>query len=178
MFNRGHREGDEAARQQCRSWFRTVRHRLYLYARQRADSAADVELLLSRTLERVAEAVYRGRVSTQEEALLPYTLRALSNEAIRIGLSERRRREAELTYYSRNMHEQPAGASGMSAELQRKLASFVYSLPEKQMEIVLLHIWEERSFAEIGRMLGVGESTVRMRYEAAIRRMKQMMKEK
>lgn len=177
MFDRGHRDGDEAARQQCRSWFRSVRHRLYLYARQRADSSSDVELLLSRTLERVAEAVYRGRVSAEEDALLPYTLRALSNEAIRKGLSERRRREAELAY-SRSMPEQSAEVSGMAAELQRKLTAFVYSLPEKQTEIVLLHIWEERSFAEIGRMLGVGESTVRMRYEAAIRKIKQMMKDK
>ncbi len=177
MFDRGHRDGDEAARQQCRSWFRAVRHRLYLYARQRADSTSDVELLLSRTLERVAEAVYRGRVSAEEDALLPYTLRALSNEAIRMGLSERRRREAELAY-SRSMPEQSAEVSDMAAELQRKLAAFVYSLPEKQTEIVLLHIWEERSFAEIGRMLGVGESTVRMRYEAAIRKIKQMMKDK
>ena len=104
MFNWWHRKGDEAARQQCRSWFRTVRHRLYLYARRRADSSADVELLLSRTLERVADAVYYGRVAADEEALLPYTLRALSNEAMKMSMAESRRRRAEERSRSRGKY--------------------------------------------------------------------------
>ncbi len=176
MFGRWNRNGDEAARQQCLSWFRTVRHRLYLYALRRAGQAADVELLLSRTLERVADAVYHGRLPVNEESLLPYTLRALSNEVIKMGLTEHRRLQAEARY-SHSLPTHAASASHTSSDLQQKLADCVALLPENQAEVVTLHIWQELSFAEIGRMLGVGESTVRMRYEAALRKMKQMVKD-
>lgn len=176
MFNWWHRKGDEAARQQCRSWFRTVRHRLYLYARRRADSSADVELLLSRTLERVADAVYYGRVSADEEALLPYTLRALSNETMKMSMAESRRRRAEARYSS-YQPEAAAPPSSTAADTHLRLSALLSRLPEKQAEVVTLHLWEDRSFAEIGRMLGVGESTVRARYDAALRKLKQMMNE-
>lgn len=176
MFNWWHRKGDEAARQQCRSWFHAVRHRLYLYARRRADSSADVELLLSRTLERVAEAVYHGRVSADEESLLPYTLRALSNEAMKMSMAESRRRRAEARYSSRQpMASAPATTPAEDSHL--RLSTLLSRLPEKQAEVVTLHLWEDLSFAEIGRMLGVGESTVRARYDAALRKLKQMMNE-
>lgn len=176
MFGRRNRNGDEAARQQCRSWFRTVRHRLYLYALRRAGQTADVELLLSRTLERVADAVYHRRVSADEKSLLPYTLRALSNEAIKMGLTERRRLHAEARY-TNTLPTHAVSSSHSSSDLQQKLADCVALLPENQAEVVMLHIWQDLSFAEIGRMLGVGESTVRMRYEAALRKMKQMVKD-
>lgn len=176
MFNRWSRNGDEAARQQCLSWFRTARHRLYLYALRRAGQASDVELLLSRTMERVADAVYYGRVPADEESLLPYTLRALSNEAIKMGLIERRRLHAEARYIN-SLPSHVSSDSHHSSDLQQKLAACVTLLPENQAEVVILHIWQELSFAEIGRMLGVGESTVRMRYEAALRKMKQMVKD-
>lgn len=176
MFNWWHRKGDEAARQQCRSWFHASRHRLYLYARRRAGSTTDVELLLSRTLERVAEAVYRGRVAPEEDSLLPYTLRALSNEAMKMGMADSRRRRAEACYSSNQSAEvMPVTAS--DSDTGRSLSALLSRLPEKQAEVVILHLWEERSFAEIGRMLGVGESTVRARYDAALRKLKQMMNE-
>lgn len=176
MFNWWHRKGDEAARQQCRSWFRTVRHRLYLYARRRSDSSADVELLLSRTLERVADAVYYGRVAADEEALLPYTLRALTNEAMKMSMAESRRRRAEARYSS-HQPEAAAPPSSTAADTHLRLSALLSRLPEKQAEVVTLHLWEDLSFAEIGRMLGVGESTVRARYDAALRKLKQMMNE-
>ena len=176
MFNWWHKKGDEAARQQCRSWFHTAPHRLYAYALRKAGRSADVELLLSRTLERVADAVYHGHVPPEEESLLPYTLRALSNEAIKMGLVERRRRDAESVYGNSLPNREPE-SSRLHTDIRNKLSAFVASLPEKQAEVVTLHIWEDLSFAEIGRLLGVGESTVRMRYEAALRKMKQMMKD-
>lgn len=176
MFNWWHKKGDEAARQQCRSWFLAARHRLYLYARRRADSSADVELLLSRTLERVAEAVYQGRVSAEEKSLLPYTLRALANEAMKMNMADSRRRRAEARYSSHRSAE--SAPDPLPAEdTHRRLSSLLSRLPEKQAEVVTLHLWEDLSFAEIGRMLGVGESTVRARYDAALRKMKQMMNE-
>lgn len=176
MFNWWHRRGDEAARQQCRSWFHAVRHRLYLYARRRAGSTTDVELLLSRTLERVADAVYHGRVAPDEESLLPYTLRALTNEAMKMSMADSRRRRAEARYSS---HQPMATAPAPSpaADTHLRLGALLSRLPEKQAEVVTLHLWEDRSFADIGRMLGVGESTVRARYDAALRKLKQMMNE-
>lgn len=176
MLNWWHRKGDEAARQQCRSWFLSARHRLYAYALRKAGRSADVELLLSRTLERVAEAVYHGYVAPEEESLLPYTLRSLSNEAIKMGLAERRRRDAE-SFYSNTLPARVQETAHLHSDIRNKLSDFVAGLPEKQAEVVTLHIWEDLSFAEIGRLLGVGESTVRMRYESALRKMKQMMKD-
>ncbi len=176
MFNWWHRKGDEAARQLCRSWFLSVRHRLYLYARHRADSATDVELLLSRTLERVAEAVYRGRLAPEEDSLLPYTLRSLANEAIKMNMANQRRRRAESCYsYDSSPHAAPPDTPPDTDEYSR-LSEQLSRLPDKLAEIVTLHIWENLSFAEISRILDIPESTVRSRYETALRKLKQMMK--
>ena len=175
MFNWWHRKGDEAARQLCRSWFLSARHRLYLYARHRADSATDVELLLSRTLERVAEAVYRGRVAPKEDALLPYTLRSLANEAIKMNMANQRRRRAE-SCYSYDSSAPVAPDTHPETDEYGRLSELLSRLPDKLAEIVTLHIWENLSFAEISRLLDIPESTVRSRYETALRKLKQMMK--
>ena len=174
LFWRKHNAGEEA-REKCRVCFRMLMHRLLAYARLQVDAETDVEMLLSGVMQRVAEAAAQGRVPATEADLLPYTMRAIWHDALRVGQRNLARREAERRYA-----EDDATAAESHPHLQQvehaeradRLREALRHLSPEQAEPVMLHIWEELSFAEIARRLALPESTVRSRYLVALRAMK------
>lgn len=174
LFWRKHNAGDEA-REHCRVCFRALMHRLLAYARLQVDAETDVEMLLSGVMQRVAEAAAQGRVPVTEEDLLPYTMRAIWHDALRLRQRNQTRREAERRYA-----EEGAATAEVHPQLQYeahaeradRLREALRLLTPEQAEPVMLHIWEALSFAEIARRLALPESTVRSRYLVALRAMK------
>ncbi len=167
--------GGEAV-QWCKDWFHATRHRLLACVRSRVGDEVDAELLLSGVASRVSQAVSEGRVPAQEEDLLPYTMRALCREAVHALQRSRSRAEAEQVYYKeRGLDAQPDGSVSAEDDLHYHLRRAVKSLPPKQAEVLLLHVWEEQSFAAIARGLSLSESTVRSRYKAALLAVKRLM---
>jgi RNA polymerase sigma-70 factor (ECF subfamily) len=57
------------------------------------------------------------------------------------------------------------------AELQTEVWRALQKLPPEQAEIIVLKIWEEMTFAEIGNILGKSPNTVASRYQYAVRRL-------
>ena len=155
-------------RRECEAWFCAVRHRLLAYARQQADDMTDVELLLAEVTQRVTEAFCSERVDG--EGLLPYTLKALKHAATRARVKHARRLDAE-SRYCREESERLSTTPGDDGRLQ-ELRRLVRALPEEEAAVVLLRIWDERSFADMARELGIPESTVRRRYAAALDRIR------
>ena len=49
-------------------------------------------------------------------------------------------------------------------------------LPEEQRSAVVLHLWEERSFAEIGEICGVSANTAASRYRYGIDKMRRRLR--
>ncbi len=151
-------------------------HRLLAYARIQADADTDVEVLLSGVIERVAVAVAQGRVPAEEEDLLRYSMSSIRHEAIRAGRRNSNRRAAEQLYFAEGgptpAEEHPRMVSADAENRARQLRRAVQLLPAEQAELVMLHIWENLSIAEIARRLGTPESTIRSRYIVALRTMK------
>lgn len=167
--------GREAV-QWCKDWFHATRHRLLACVRSRVGDEVDAELLLSSVASRVSQAVSEGRVPAQEEDLLPYTMRALCRDAVHALQRSRRRAEAEQVYYrERGLDAQPDGSATAEDDRHYHLRRAVKSLPPEQAEVLLLHVWEEQSFADIARGLSLPESTVRSRYKAALLAVKRLM---
>ena len=48
-------------------------------------------------------------------------------------------------------------------------------LPREQREVVVLKVFEEMTFAEIGRLVGVSPNTAASRYRYAVAKMKEML---
>ena len=53
-------------------------------------------------------------------------------------------------------------------ETHREVWSALTTLPPEQAEVVVLKIWEELTFAQIGHILDISPNTVASRYQYAI----------
>ena len=93
----------------------------------------------------------------------PYLLRMVRNEALMMA---RRKRRLQLTTMSDFAMESPDPAASM--DQRREVWKALQKLPAPQAEVVVLKIWEEMTFAEIGRVLDTSANTVASRYQYAI----------
>ncbi len=151
----------------CENWAILDQDRLVNYARLQAGSAADAELVLSKSLHRVMRALYEGRVD--KDKLLSYAYTAIRNTAASLHLKEANRRAAEQHYAQHSaMHAELAPAPDTAAAGKLDLRHALQQLPAELGELVLLHIWDERTFADIAAARGVSESSVRRQYRVAL----------
>lgn len=65
----------------------------------------------------------------------------------------------------------------LDAERHGALSEAIARLPERQRTVVLLSQLDERSSAEVGEMIGVSESTVRVHLFRALRRLRSLMED-
>ena len=60
---------------------------------------------------------------------------------------------------------------GAELDLRRAL----WALPQDQREVVVLHIWGDLTFAQIGKLTGVGVNTAASRYRYALAKLRETM---
>ena len=58
---------------------------------------------------------------------------------------------------------------------ERKLRQALKGLPNDQREVVILHIWGELTFSEIGALLGISANTAASRYRYALAKLRGFM---
>lgn len=156
---------------QCAEWFLACRHRLMTFASQQVDSMTDAEHLLSEVMGKVIAAIVGRNLS--QEAWLPYTFTAIRNAAIKQKKKNVRRLEAELKYGTN----EPSAVVLPDSDIYEHLRHQLSCLPQLTSRIVRMRIWEELSFAEIGRQLNMPESTVRARYQSALLQLRKHISE-
>ncbi len=99
-----------------------------------------------------------------------YCLRAFRNRALnhRRGLWRRRARELESSrWFERGEAESPAERAAM-----RCLAE----LPADQREVIVLKVWHEHTFEEIGQLLDLSPNTVAGRYRYGLQKLRHCLK--
>lgn len=133
---------------------------LLLYGRALGLSHSEAEDVLHDTfvaLMEMAEAPDRAR---------HYCLRSFRNRALnyRRSLWRRLRREVE----SHRWFERGEGHSPQEQAAMRCLAR----LPQEQREVIVLKIWHERTFEEIGELLDLSPNTVAGRYRYGMQKMR------
>ena len=137
---------------------------LELYARQLCDCPEDC------VQEAMVELVRQGQMP---EEVVPWLYRVVRNKAISAARSARRRwqRESEAARRKRPWFV-PSPADAVDAE---SAAGALESLPRKQREVVVAHVWGNLTFKEIGRLTGTSDSTAHRRYEAALTALREKM---
>lgn len=95
-----------------------------------------------------------------------YLFRAARNEAIRVSKRRPERPLAELDVVA------PRETSEVDAA---RVASALDQLPSEQSEVVVLHVFEDLPFREIGEILGIPQDTAASRYRYAIEKLKSLL---
>ena len=86
--------------------------------------------------------------------------------------SRRARREAEA-YSDAERSVEPQFE--VDDEAQRQLVLALNRLPHEQREVLVMKIWNELTFAEIGEGLGISQNTAASRYRYALAALKKDM---
>jgi RNA polymerase sigma-70 factor (ECF subfamily) len=148
----------------CERLYDAAAAELILYGRALGLSPSEAEDVLHDTFVALMQ---RDEAPVQP---LHYCLRAFRNRALnhRRSLWRRLAREWEsLRWFERAPEETPRERAAM-----RCLAG----LPVEQREVIVLKVWHERTFREIGELLGLSPNTVAGRYRYGLRKLQACLK--
>ncbi len=137
---------------------------LVLFARQFVRSVADAEDIVQEAFVRF----WRKQHSIQNRALLFATVRSISLDLLR---RDARRARREATVVAETEHS-IAPHFDTQSDAQQALARAIDSLPAEQREVLVMKIWNELTFAEIGSVLSISQNTAASRYRYALEALK------
>ena len=150
--------------------------RLYRYALAITQHHQDAEDVLQAVMVRVT-VHSKGLV----EAVHPwaYCLRMVRNEALRFAQQQKSRRVREQLTLPEILDREVAGGQEFqgvdSSEVREFVQAAMNTLPAEQLEIVVLKIWEQLTFAEISQILDQSPNTVASRYRYAMQKLNQSL---
>ena len=148
----------------CENLYRLKASELLLYGRALGLSHAEAEDVLQET--------FLALTQRPQPPELPdhYCLRSFRNRALNYRRSLWRRLTRELES-SRWFERSPVETSAERAAM-RGLAA----LPQDQREVIVLKIWHERTFEEIGELLGISPNTAAGRYRYGLQKLRVLLK--
>jgi RNA polymerase sigma-70 factor, ECF subfamily len=148
----------------CESLYEERAVQILLYGRSLGLSHSEAEDVLQETF------VALMQLASIPEKPLHYCLRSFRNRALnyRRGFLRRIARELESTsWFERDPDESPEERAAMRCLEQ---------LPKDQREVILLKIWHEYTFEEIGELLDISPNTAAGRYRYGLQKMKSCLK--
>ena len=140
---------------------------LVLFARQWVHSVADAEDIVQEAFLRF----WKRNHNIESRGLLYATVRSIALDVIRRD-SRRARREATAFSESEQSVEPQFQVED---ESQQALALAMDHLPKDQREVLVMKIWNELTFAEIGQVLGISQNTAASRFRYALAALKKAL---
>jgi RNA polymerase sigma-70 factor (ECF subfamily) len=147
----------------CEAIYRNKATELVLYGRALGLSHSEAEDVLQETFLALSQ---KAEAPEQAEH---YCVRSFRNRALnyRRGLWRRITRELESRrWFERTSTEKPEETRAMRA---------LTELPQLQREVIVLKIWHEYTFEEIGELLEVSPNTAAGRYRYGLKKLKACM---
>lgn len=152
-----------------REWLNEFGPRLLLFARQQTRSQQDAEDVLQDAVVKLVDKVQTGEFVGGNEAWLPYLYTSIRRLAIDLSRkNDRRRRREDIV--SIEDQAQPEvidpwfDTESSDGETREQLEKGLKALPPKFAEVIVMKIWGERTFADIGEALGISQNTAASRY--------------
>ena len=137
---------------------------LVLFARQFVRTGADAEDIVQDAFVRF----WRKEHSIENRGLLYATVRSVALDLLRRD-ARRARREANAAL---ELEQNTSPQFDFDDGSQRELAAAVDRLPVEQREVLVMKIWNELTFAEIGEALSISQNTAASRYRYALAALK------
>ena len=148
----------------CEALYQQKAAELILYGRALGLSHGEAEDVLQETFLALLR---RGNAP---DNAAHYCVRSYRNHALNHRRSLWRRLTRELE--SRSWFDTSSPEIRVAEDAIRRLAS----LPEEQREVVVLKIWHEHTFEEIGELIGISPNTAAGRYRYAMGKLRQSLK--
>lgn len=153
-----------ATHEDWKSCFAEAAPGLVLFARQFVRSAADAEDIVQDAFVKF----WRKQHPIDNRALLFATVRSTALDLLRRD-ARRARREADAIA---EVDQAVAPQFDTTSDSQQALARAVDRLPNEQREVLVMKIWNDLTFADIGSVLGISQNTAASRYRYALAALK------
>lgn len=164
-----------------REWLAENGPRLILFARQQTRSAEDAEDIVQDALVKLVEKLDANEFVGGQEAWIPYLFTSIRRLAIDLGRRDDRRKRRE-DFVSEEVESDQKEAfhpwfesESSDDETRQLLEAGLKELPPKFAEVVVMKIWGERTFAEIGEALEISQNTAASRYRYGLEALKKKL---
>lgn len=168
----------DLSRSAWREWLGEHGSRMLLFARNQTRSAEDAEDVFQDALVKLARKVADGTFDGGEESWKPYLYTAIRRLSIDLGRKNDRRSkreersEADRRGQNGGLSDPWFDTDSSNDETRSLLEDGLKKLPQKFSEVIIMKIWGERTFAEIGEILDVSLNTVASRYRYGLERLR------
>lgn len=153
-----------------REWLEVHGPKMLLFARQQTRSHEDAEDVLQDAFVKLVDKVDKDEFVGGPDAWQAYlytTIRRLAIDLSRRTDRRKRREDVVSTQVgedaSRQFHPWFEGDSA-DEEIREQLEEKLKELPPKFAEVIVMKIWGEKTFAEIGEALDISQNTAASRY--------------
>ncbi len=164
-----------------RQWIETHGPKLLLFARQQTRSQQDAEDTFQDALVKLVEKINSNEFIGGPEAWQPYLYTTIRRLAIDLSRRDdrRKRREdvvgIETEEASQETFDPWFDSDSSGDETRTQLEEKLKELPEKFAEVIIMKIWGEKTFAEIGEILEISQNTAASRYRYGLEFLKRSL---
>jgi RNA polymerase sigma-70 factor, ECF subfamily len=164
-----------------REWLALHGPKMLLFARQQTRSPQDAEDVLQDAIVKLVEKIRNDEFVGGPDAWQPYLYTTIRRLAIDLSRRDDRRRRREDTVGIEAGETQQEvfhpwfESESSDDEVRLQLEDKLKELPEKFSEVIVMKIWGERTFAEIGEILGISQNTAASRYRYGLEALKKSL---
>jgi RNA polymerase sigma-70 factor, ECF subfamily len=164
-----------------REWLEDHAPKLLLFARNQTRTHEDAQDVLQDAIVKLVEKIRAGEFVGGQDAWQPYLYTTIRRLAIDLSRKDDRRKRREDNVSADEHTEQMEvfhpwfDSEGGDDEVRSQLEDALKSLPEKFSEVIIMKVWGERTFAEIGEALGISQNTAASRYRYGLDALKRQL---
>ncbi len=171
----------EPAPSEWRAWLETYGPKLLLFARQQTRSQEDAEDVFQDAIVKLSQKIRKKEFTGGQAAWQPYLYTTIRRLAIDLSrrTDRRRKREDVVTTDTEaltgKVFDPWFDSNSSDDETRSQLETKLKELPEKFAEVIVMKIWGERTFAEIGEALDISQNTAASRYRYGLEALKKSL---
>ena len=161
-----------------RAWLDEHASKLFLFARNQTRTHEDAQDVLQDAIVKLVAKIREGEFVGDQDAWQPYLYTSIRRLAIDLGRKEDRRRRREDHVYSGDAIASSEAfhpwfhSDGGDEENRTQLEAALKALPKKFSEVIIMKVWGERTFAQIGEALDISQNTAASRYRYGLEALK------
>lgn len=174
-----HANQSQPAQSEWREWLRTHGPKLLLFARQQGRSQEDAEDILQDAVVKLVGKVHKGEFVGGSDAWQAYIYTTIRRLAIDLSRrTDRRKKREDVVSDAADKdtgHHPWFEGNSSDDEVRGQLEEKLKELPPKFAEVIVMKVWGEKTFAEIGEALEISQNTAASRYRYGLEALKKSL---